>query len=41
MRVSVTSGSTTDEDADRTIEAVCRAWRTVRENHDNHSTLFP
>jgi glutamate/tyrosine decarboxylase-like PLP-dependent enzyme len=32
MRVSVTSGSITDEDADRTIEAVCRAWRVVREN---------
>jgi glutamate/tyrosine decarboxylase-like PLP-dependent enzyme len=30
MRVSVTSGLTTDEDADRTIDAVCRAWRTVR-----------
>ena len=30
MRVSVTSGLTTEEDADRTIEAVIRAWRAVR-----------
>ena len=30
MRVSVTSGLTTESDADRTIEAVRRAWRTVR-----------
>jgi glutamate/tyrosine decarboxylase-like PLP-dependent enzyme len=35
MRVSVTSGLTTEEDADRTIDAVCRAWRAVRENYDN------
>jgi glutamate/tyrosine decarboxylase-like PLP-dependent enzyme len=33
MRVSVTSGLTTEEDADRTIEAVCRAWNAVREDH--------
>jgi glutamate/tyrosine decarboxylase-like PLP-dependent enzyme len=33
MRVSVTSGLTTDDDADRTIEAVCRAWRAVRQDH--------
>jgi glutamate/tyrosine decarboxylase-like PLP-dependent enzyme len=31
MRVSVTSGATTDEDVDRTIEAVCQAWRSVRQ----------
>jgi glutamate/tyrosine decarboxylase-like PLP-dependent enzyme len=31
MRISVTSGATTDEDADRTIEAVRQVWRSVRE----------
>jgi glutamate/tyrosine decarboxylase-like PLP-dependent enzyme len=35
MRVSVTSGATTDEDADRTIEAVCRAWRAARQDYGN------
>jgi hypothetical protein len=30
MRVSVISISTTAEEADRTIEAVLRAWREVR-----------
>jgi glutamate/tyrosine decarboxylase-like PLP-dependent enzyme len=38
MRVSVTSGSITEEDADRTIEAVCRAWRTVREDCRNRAS---
>ena len=33
MRVSVTSGLTTEADADRTIEAVRRAWRTVGNVH--------
>jgi glutamate/tyrosine decarboxylase-like PLP-dependent enzyme len=31
MRVSVTSGLTTEADADRTIEAVRQAWQAVRE----------
>jgi glutamate/tyrosine decarboxylase-like PLP-dependent enzyme len=32
MRVSVTSGLTTEGDADRTIQAVRQAWRAVREH---------
>jgi glutamate/tyrosine decarboxylase-like PLP-dependent enzyme len=35
MRISVTSAATTEEDADRTIGAVCRAWRAVQEDHGN------
>jgi len=31
MRVSVTSGATTLEDADKTVEAVLRAWARARE----------
>jgi hypothetical protein len=31
MRVSVISATTTDADAERTIEAVLRAWRSVRD----------
>jgi glutamate/tyrosine decarboxylase-like PLP-dependent enzyme len=32
MRISVISAPTTDHDADRTIEAIRRAWRAVRED---------
>jgi glutamate/tyrosine decarboxylase-like PLP-dependent enzyme len=32
MRISVISASTTDHDADRTIEAIRHAWRAVRED---------
>jgi glutamate/tyrosine decarboxylase-like PLP-dependent enzyme len=41
MRVSVTSSATADADVDRTIDAVCRAWRTVRENHCNCPASLP
>jgi glutamate/tyrosine decarboxylase-like PLP-dependent enzyme len=39
MRISVTSGLTTEADADRTIEAVLRAWRAVQEEHRIHKTV--
>ena len=39
MRVSVTSGLTTEADADRTIDAVRRAWRTVRAEHGVQKTV--
>ena len=38
MRVSVISGLITDEDADRTIEAVYRAWRTAREGKGDRAS---
>jgi len=38
MRVSVISGLITDEDADRTIEAVYRAWRTAREGNGDRAS---
>jgi glutamate/tyrosine decarboxylase-like PLP-dependent enzyme len=36
MRVSVTSGATTDEDINRTVAAVLRAWRSAREEGSRH-----
>jgi glutamate/tyrosine decarboxylase-like PLP-dependent enzyme len=39
MRISVTSGLTTEEDADQTIGAVLRAWRAVQGEHGVQKTV--
>jgi glutamate/tyrosine decarboxylase-like PLP-dependent enzyme len=39
MRISVISAPTTEEDADQAIEAVRRAWRTVREDQPIQQTV--
>jgi glutamate/tyrosine decarboxylase-like PLP-dependent enzyme len=38
MRISVISAPTSEEDADRAIEAVCLAWRAVREEQKSNTS---